>query len=104
MQDSGAHTVTTWATALSAGPSDEISQLLSFIVSNSNAALFSAQPTISAAGALTYTSAAGVSGSATVTVQLHDDGGTANGGVDTSAAQTFTITIVPKPRISIADS
>src|SRR5436190_182700 len=26
-------------------------------------------------------------------MQLHDDGGTANGGVDTSAAQTFTITI-----------
>ena len=30
-------------------------------------------------------------GNATVTVQIHDDGGTANGGVDTSVAQTFTI-------------
>jgi hypothetical protein len=28
-----------------------------------------------------------------VTVQLHDNGGTADGGVDTSAAQTFSITI-----------
>ena len=28
-----------------------------------------------------------------MTVQLHDNGGIANGGVDTSAAQTFTITI-----------
>ena len=28
-----------------------------------------------------------------MTVQLHDNGGTANGGVDTSAAQTFTITV-----------
>ncbi len=26
-------------------------------------------------------------------MQLHDNGGTANGGVDTSAAQTFTITV-----------
>ena len=31
--------------------------------------------------------------SATVTVQMHDNGGTANGGVDTSAPQTFTITV-----------
>ena len=28
-----------------------------------------------------------------MTVQLHDDGGTANGGVDTSAAQTLTISV-----------
>jgi len=28
-----------------------------------------------------------------VTVQIHDDGGVANGGVDTSAAQTFVITV-----------
>ena len=26
-------------------------------------------------------------------MQIHDDGGTANGGVDTSAAQTFTINV-----------
>ena len=30
-----------------------------------------------------------------MTVQIHDDGGTANGGVDTSAAITFTLTITP---------
>jgi len=30
---------------------------------------------------------------ATVTVTAHDDGGTANGGQDTSAPQQFTITI-----------
>ena len=29
----------------------------------------------------------------TVTVPLQDNGGTANGGVDTSAPQTFTITV-----------
>ena len=28
-----------------------------------------------------------------MTVRIHDDGGTANGGVDTSADQTFTITV-----------
>src|SRR5258708_20156473 len=48
---------------------------------------------ISARGTLTYTPAADANGSATVTVQIHDNGGTANGGVDTSAAQTFTINV-----------
>src|SRR5207253_708621 len=33
-----------------------------------------------------------------VTVALHDDGGTANGGVDTSSPQTFSITIT-KPHL-----
>src|SRR5206468_7824280 len=37
--------------------------------------------------------AANANGSATVTVQAKDSGGTANGGADTSAAQTFTITV-----------
>jgi hypothetical protein len=36
-----------------------------------------------------------------VTVQLHDNGGTANGGQDTSAAQTFAITVTPKPSLSM---
>ncbi|GAK59765.1 fibronectin, type III domain-containing protein [Candidatus Vecturithrix granuli] len=43
---------------------------------------------------VTYTPAANASGAATVTVTLTDNGGTANGGVDTSAAQNFTITVV----------
>jgi VCBS repeat-containing protein len=104
VQDTGAHTVTGWATAISAGPSDESAQTLNFIVSNSNNALFSAQPAVSSTGTLTYTPAAGATGSATVTVSLHDSGGTANGGVDTSAAQTFTITINPRPGLSISDA
>src|SRR5688572_27219032 len=66
--DSGAQTVAGWATAISAGPADESAQALDFIVSNNNNALFSAQPAVSATGTLTYTPAAGASGSATVTV------------------------------------
>src|SRR5207247_1239176 len=70
-------------------------QTLNFIVTTSNNALFAVQPAISPAGVLTYTPAANANGQATVTVQLHDNGGTANGGVDTSAAQQFTITVTP---------
>ena len=102
--DFGPQTVSGWATSLSAGPASESSQALNFLVSNDNGALFSAQPAISAGGTLTYTAAAGATGTATVTVRIHDDGGVANGGVDTSAAQTFTITVVPKPTVSIADT
>ncbi len=82
-----------WATNISAGPSNESSQTVDFIVTNDNNSLFSTQPGVSATGTLTYTPAANANGSATVTVQIHDDGGTANGGVDTSAAQTFTISV-----------
>jgi hypothetical protein len=44
---------------------------------------------------LTYAPLPYAGGTATVTVQLHDNGGTANGGADTSAPQTFTITVTP---------
>ena len=92
LEDAGPITIA-WATAMAAGPADEASQTLSFIVTNSNPGLFSAQPAISAGGALSYQPAPNASGSAVVTVRLHDDGGTANGGADTSAPQTFTITV-----------
>ena len=50
-------------------------------------------PSIGTDGTLTFTSAPNAFGAAAVTVQLVDDGGTANGGVDTSAAQTFNINV-----------
>ncbi len=82
-----------WATSISAGPPDEAGQTLTFLVSNNNNAIFSAQPAISPAGTLTYTPAYGFDGVAMVTVRLMDNGGTALGGIDTSAPQTFTITV-----------
>ena len=49
------------------------------------------QPSISPAGILTFTPVAGPASTTTVTVQLQDNGGTANGGNDKSAVQTFLI-------------
>src|SRR5262249_42595842 len=95
LEDSGPSTINGWATAISAGPADEASQSLNFIVTNSNNALFSSQPVVDASGKLTFTSAPDAFGMATVSVSLHDDGGTANGGVDTSSIQTFTIDVTP---------
>ena len=42
-----------------------------------------------------FTPAADANGIATITVRLHDDGGTNYGGVDYSAPQSFTITVNP---------
>ena len=95
-EDAGAQIVSNWATNISAGPPDESDETLSFqIINNTNASLFSSGPTISSTGRLTYTPAANANGSATITVVLKDNGGTTNGGVDTSAAQKFTIEVNP---------
>jgi len=92
-EDAGAQTINGWATAIDAGSVNENGQTLSFMVTNDNNALFSVQPAIDASGNLTYTSALHANGSATVNVILMDDGGTANGGDDSAAAQSFTITV-----------
>ncbi|MDB5339752.1 MAG: hypothetical protein JWN70_5371, partial [Planctomycetaceae bacterium] len=93
LEDAGAQSVTGFISIYSVGPADESSQTPSFGVTNNNNGLFSVQPAIDASGKLTYTAAADQNGSATVTVYIHDDGGSVNGGVDTSATQTFTINI-----------
>ncbi|HEU0130070.1 MAG TPA: Ig-like domain-containing protein [Mycobacteriales bacterium] len=94
-EDSGAQSVAGWATAIDKGGASEAGQALTFQVTNDNAALFAAAPAVSPSGTLTYTPAPDAYGTATVSVVLHDDGGTANGGDDTSDAVTFTITVTP---------
>ena len=95
-EDSGAHTTSGWATNRSPGPADEAGQELTFNVSNNNTVLFATQPAVDGAtGDLTFTPAQDANGSAVVTISVSDNGGVANGGDDTSADQTFTITITP---------
>jgi hypothetical protein len=93
LEDSGAHAVAGWATAISPGPANESSQSVSFTVTNDSPALFAVQPALASDGTLTYTPAADANGTATVTVVAHDDGGTLDGGSDTSAPSTFTLTV-----------
>jgi subtilisin-like proprotein convertase family protein len=94
LEDAGPQAVAGWATAISPGPAAEGGQAVTFVVTgNTNAALFSTPPAISATGTLTYTPAANANGTATLTLVLRDDGGTANGGVDTSAPQELSITV-----------
>jgi hypothetical protein len=92
---SGLQSVSGWANGLSPGPADESGQTLSFETSTDDDGAFLFTPSISAAGTLTYTPNILLLSQATVTVtvRLHDTGGTANGGVDVSPPQTFIITI-----------
>jgi uncharacterized delta-60 repeat protein len=87
----------TFVTSSSAGPANESTQSLTYVTSNNNNALFLFQPVINPLGELTFTPGNTV-GTATITVSAVDNGGTANGGINTSASQTFTISITnPAP-------
>ena len=90
---SGLQTVTGWAGSISAGPADESGQALAFTVTET------ADPngivsgtSVASNGTLQYT-LNGVAGSATFDVYLGDNGGTANGGDDTSPTASFSITV-----------
>jgi putative nucleotidyltransferase with HDIG domain len=107
VEDSGPQSLPGWATAIGSGPSDESGQSVSFAVTNSNNLLFAAggQPAVASDGTLTFTTAPNASGSALVSVRAVDDGGSANGGSDTSATQTFTIQAsgAPDAPVAVAD-
>jgi putative nucleotidyltransferase with HDIG domain len=93
VEDAGPQTVANWATAISPGPANESTQTVSFTGVATDPALFSAQPAVSATGTLTFTPAPDANGTATITITARDDGGTANGGEDTSPGQIADITI-----------
>jgi len=93
-EDALPQVVNPWATSISAGPANEAGQVLTFLVTgNSNPALFAAGPSISPTGVLSYTLNPNANGVATITIVLMDNGGTLNGGIDSSIAQSFTITV-----------
>jgi sugar lactone lactonase YvrE len=97
LTDSGPVTVAGWAT-FAPGAANEADQTATYAVSNvSLPALFAVPPAIASDGTLTYTPAPAAFGTATFDVQVHDSGGRANGGQDTSAVQTFTITVNAPP-------
>ncbi|HMP23286.1 MAG TPA: hypothetical protein PKC76_04105, partial [Saprospiraceae bacterium] len=84
------------ATNISAGPPDEAAQMLTFLIlSNDNPALFATQPALDPDGTLRFTAAPDSNGRAELVIQLKDDGGTDNGGVDTSLRQPLLIIVQP---------
>ncbi len=99
----GPQTVHGWATAIAPGPANESAQHVSFVITgDTGPGLFDVPPAVSPDGTLTYTPDAGASGTATVSVVAHDDGGTASGGNDASVAQSFVITVTPADHPPVA--
>lgn len=83
-----------WLTAAHDG--NGTAQHLSFeITANSAPDLFTVEPWISyPSKTLRFTPLPGSIGTAILTIRAHDNGGIANGGIDTSDEQTFTITFI----------
>ncbi len=93
-EDAGPQTIANWAANITPGSPGETGQSISFVVTgNTNPDLFSAAPSVSPGGTLTFTPAPDANGSAAVTLVLKDNGGTADGGQDTSAPQTFNVNV-----------
>jgi len=91
-------------TGISAGAGE--TQNLTVSASSSNTALIP-NPSVSytspnSTGTLTYSPVAGATGVATITVTVHDDGGTANGGVDTTT-RTFNVRVNPPNKAPTID-
>jgi Big-like domain-containing protein len=82
-----------WATG-SPGPANESAQALTYTASVGllDLVYFISPPSIASNGTLSFTPSI-LPASVTVTVHVADDGGTSNGGVDTSGEQTFTVAI-----------
>ncbi len=92
-----------WATGLSAGPANEASQKLSVNITTDKPSLFSVAPTLNLTnGDLTFTPAAAGSGTATVSINLIDDGGTDNGGQN-ATTRVFHLTLA-SPAAGISQS
>ena len=100
LEDAGLVTLAGWASGIAAGPADatdEQNQTLSFtvdIVGTTGDLKFATPPSVDpTTGELSFQTLADSNGTATITVQLSDDGGTANGGSDESTIVTRTITV-----------
>jgi len=101
----GPQTIPGWATAISPGPANESGQTVAFqVVGNDNAALFSVPPAIDSVGTLTFTPMPGAIGSANITLNLRDNGGIDNDGIDTSDAQSFIINLTNPGKFNFSNA
>src|SRR5438034_1240946 len=95
LEDSGLQTVN--LSGLNPGPSNESTQTLTITATSDNPSLIP-DPTVNytnpaAGGNLTFAPVANQFGSATITVVVQDNGGSANGGID-SLTNSLTITVL----------
>ncbi|MBI5772253.1 MAG: tandem-95 repeat protein [Verrucomicrobia bacterium] len=95
-EDAGLQTIA--LAGLAPGPTNESAQTLTLTATSSSTALIPNPSVIytngNATGALNFTSATNATGTATITLVVTDNGGTANGGVN-ATTNTFTLTVSP---------
>ncbi|MEM7704573.1 MAG: Ig-like domain-containing protein [Pseudomonadota bacterium] len=104
-EDPSGVTVSGWS-AFDPGPNESNQFALTYqVAAVSNPGMFSVLPTIDTLGNLIYDPRQDVSGTSTFNVRVVDSGGMANGGVNVSGFQTFTITVnsVNDPPVLNAD-
>jgi len=98
LEDEGPVMILGWS-AFSPGPPNESDQMVLgytvFNVVQNPPTLLASGPTVSNDGTLSFISAPDEFGTVTFDIFVRDDGGTENGGIDTSETQSFTITILP---------
>ncbi|MGC8743216.1 MAG: FG-GAP-like repeat-containing protein [Verrucomicrobiia bacterium] len=93
-EDCGPQVFQHWATGITAGPANESSQNVEIFVTTDNDSLFATLPSIDPnTGDLTFEPAANANGYANISIYIRDDGGTDNGGVDTSPTYVRRITV-----------
>ncbi|MDC8016113.1 cadherin-like domain-containing protein [Tahibacter soli] len=102
---SGAQSVAGFAGGVSTGPADEAGQSIDAFATTVDSDPNDIVSTvgIDASGNLSYT-LTGRGGTATIGVRARDNGGTGDGGNDTSAARTFTITVASGVDLAIGVS
>jgi len=83
-----------WAYNILAGPSNESSQQLNFSTTATHSDIFAREPEINGNGNLIFEVKNNEHGISVVSIQLIDDGGTDNGGCN-STEKSFTITVNP---------
>jgi hypothetical protein len=97
-EDAGPQAFDNWASDINKGAENEDDQTIRFITTVQSIAsefspFFLDPPKISPSGTLTFTTEKDVYGKAAIKVFLKDDGGTVNGGRDTSLEKILTLSI-----------
>ncbi len=99
LEDAPTISIPNWATNILAGaPSsvdEQATQVVSFIVTADNPALFEVQPTVSSTGTLSFKPAKDAVGSTGITVVAVDNGSNVAPNVNRSQPSTFSITLTP---------
>lgn len=97
LEDSGAQSLTGWASGYTPGPTNETTQgYLGFSVMHDAPGMFASggEPVVALDGTLSFELAPDAVGTVTLEVSLRDDGGAGNGGVDVGT-QSYTLSVTP---------